>query len=72
LFVQAAEPGGPAAHAGVHPGDVITEIDGQAARSNVQIESLTLTKRPGDHVAVTYSRDGHSTETTVELGASPG
>ena len=72
LFVQAVEPGGPAARAGLEPGDVITEIDGQAARSNIQVESLTLTRRPGDQVAMTYSRDGHSAETTVELGAAPG
>jgi putative serine protease PepD len=71
LFVQAVEPGGPAARAGLQPGDVITEIDGRGATSTIQLETLTLTKRPGDEVAVTYVRDGHSTETSIELGASP-
>jgi len=71
LFVQSVAPGGPAASAGLQPGDVITEIDGQAATSNIQLESLTLTKRPGDDVAVTYIRGGHTAKTTITLGAAP-
>jgi putative serine protease PepD len=71
LFVQALAPHGPADQAGLHVGDVITEIDGQPATTNVQIESLTLTKRPGDTVKVTYSRNGQSHDTTITLGASP-
>jgi putative serine protease PepD len=71
LFVQAVAPGGPAASAGLRPGDVITEIDGQPATSNIQLESLTLTKRPGEDVPVTYIRDGQSAKTTITLGAAP-
>ena len=71
LFVQSVEPGGPAAAAGLHTGDVITQIDGQPATSNIQIESLTLTKRPGDKVSVTYLRNGQSATATITLGASP-
>jgi putative serine protease PepD len=71
LFVQAVQPGGPAAGAGLRPGDVITEIDGQAATSNTQLESLTLTKSPGDTVAVTYLRDGQTATATITLGESP-
>ena len=71
LFVQGLAPGGPAAQAGLHVGDVITKIDGQTAVNNVQIERLTLTKRPGDTVDVTYSRDGQSHDATITLGASP-
>jgi putative serine protease PepD len=71
LFVQAVAPGGPADHAGLHVGDVITEIDGQKATTGVQLESLTLTKRPGDTVKVTYTRNRQSHEATITLGASP-
>jgi putative serine protease PepD len=52
LYVQAVTPGGPAAQAGLHPSDVITTIDGQPAASNIQLQELTLTKKPGDTVAI--------------------
>ena len=69
--MQSVEPGGPAAAAGLRTGDVITQIDGQPATSNIQIESLTLTRRPGDKVSVTYLRNGQSATATITLGASP-
>ncbi len=50
LFVQAVSPGGPAAAAGLRPEDVITSIDGEPATSNIQLQELTLTKKPGDTV----------------------
>jgi putative serine protease PepD len=71
LFVQALDPQGPAARAGLQAGDVITEIDGSPAASSIQLESLTLTRRPGDRVAVVYVRDGRTTRATITLGASP-
>jgi putative serine protease PepD len=63
--------GGPAARAGLRPEDVITSIDGEAATSNIQLQELTLTKKPGDTVSIGYARAGHSATTTVTLGAQP-
>jgi putative serine protease PepD len=71
LFVQAVTPGGPAAAAGLHAEDVITKIDGEPATSNIQLEELTLTKKPGDTVSIGYSRNGQSATATVTLGAQP-
>jgi putative serine protease PepD len=71
LYVQTVTPGGPAAAAGLRPGDVITTIDGQPATSNIQLQELTLTKKPGDTVAIGYSRNGQSATATVTLGAQP-
>jgi putative serine protease PepD len=71
LFVQGVTPGGPAAQAGLRPNDVITSIDGKPATSNIELQELTLTKKPGDTVSIGYSRAGQSATTTVTLGAQP-
>jgi putative serine protease PepD len=71
LFVRAVLSGGPAAQAGLRAEDIITKINGEAATSNVQLQELTLTKKPGDQVPVEYWRSGHTTTTTVTLGTQP-
>jgi putative serine protease PepD len=71
LFVQAVTPGGPAERAGLRASDVITSIDGKAATSNIQLQELTITKKPGDTVSVGYNRSGRSATTTVTLGSQP-
>jgi putative serine protease PepD len=71
LYVQAVTPGGPAAQAGLRADDVITSINGEPATSNIQLQELTLTKKPGDTVSVEYSRAGQSATATVTLGAQP-
>jgi putative serine protease PepD len=71
LFVAGVMTGGPAASAGLRPGDVITKIDGQDATTNLQLQELTLTKKPGDAVALEFTRDGKQTSGTVTLGAQP-
>jgi putative serine protease PepD len=71
LFVQGVSAGGPAASAGLRSGDVVTSIDGQPATSNIQLQELTLTKKPGDMVSIGYHRGGHSATATVTLAAQP-
>jgi putative serine protease PepD len=71
LFVAGVVAGGPAAKAGLREGDVITEINGQTATTNVQLQELTLTKAPGDTVSIGYLRNGAKGTTTVTLGSQP-
>jgi len=71
LFVRAVLTGGPAAQAGLRAEDIITKINNEAATSNVQLQELTLTKKPGDKVPVEYWRNGHTATTTVTLGTQP-
>ena len=71
LYVNEVDQGGPAAAAGLRPGDVITAIDGQPATDPTQLALLTLKKKPGDQVAITYERAGASATTTVTLGTVP-
>ena len=71
LFVAGTVPNGPSAQAGLRQGDVITKVDGEPATSNVQLQELTITKSPGDKVAIDYERDGKTASTTVTLGTQP-
>jgi len=71
LFVQAVTPDGPAAKAGLKADDVITSINGKSATSNIQLQELTITKKPGDTVSIGYNRAGHSATTTVTLAPQP-
>jgi putative serine protease PepD len=69
FLVTAVTPGGAAANAGLQAGDIITEVNGETVTDPNQLAALTLTKRAGDTVSVTYERDGHSANTTITLGA---
>ena len=71
LYVLGVATGGPAAQAGLAARDVITNIDGQPARSNIQLETLSVTKRAGEVVAVEYKRAGQSVHANITLGAQP-
>jgi putative serine protease PepD len=59
----------PAASAGLRVGDIITKIDGQPATSTDQLMAVTLTKRAGDRVEITYKRDGSEATATITLSA---
>jgi putative serine protease PepD len=71
LYVAGVVPEGPAASAGLQPGDIITKINGKAATDPSQLQALTLTDRPGDKVEIEYVRSGSTATTTVTLGAQP-
>ncbi|MBV9661531.1 MAG: PDZ domain-containing protein [Acidimicrobiales bacterium] len=71
LYVLSVTPGGPTANAGLRTGDIITKIDRQSATDPNQLFALTLTRRAGDTVPITYERNGQSTTVTVNLGSQP-
>jgi putative serine protease PepD len=70
LFVEAVTAGGPAHQAGLRPGDVIVEVDGEPARSVDALIVKTLKMKPGDVVHVTYVR--HRASHTAALTLSAG
>jgi serine protease DegS len=52
--------GGPAASAGLQPGDVIVRLDGQRVDNTRQALNIIARKRPGEAIGVEVQRDGES------------
>ena len=67
-FVQDVEKGGPADQAGVKPGDIITEYQGQKVADSAQFRNLVAQTAPGSNVKFKVWRDGAEREFSVKLG----
>jgi S1-C subfamily serine protease len=72
VLVSATVPGGPAAKAGIKPGDVILELDGQPTPTADVLVSVLADLRPGQHVPVKLVRRGKEVTVTVTLGELQG
>jgi putative serine protease PepD len=66
------EAGGPAARAGLRPGDIVTAIDGRGVDDIQQLIVWVRTHRPGERVRLDYSRSGAKASATVILGSKEG
>ena len=63
---------GPAAAAGLQPGDWITSIgDEVIGDSNEHLAEIIESYQPGDSVDIEYQRDGEAMTATVTLGVNP-
>jgi S1-C subfamily serine protease len=72
VLVAGVVPGGPAAAAGLSPGDVITAIDGRTMTSPSSVTSYLLTKKPGTKVTIAYLDElGASHSVSVTLASGP-
>lgn len=75
--VEAIAAGGPAAAAGLRPGDVIASVDGQAVDAEHPLGDLIAARKPGDRVALTVHRaeetrrDDGAGGVTVEATVEP-
>ncbi len=67
VYVQGLSDNGGARAAGLRVGDFITEIAGVPVGSVPELLGQVARYAPGDHVDVTYSRNGKQYNTTVEL-----
>jgi putative serine protease PepD len=69
LYVTSVVANGPAQHAGLRAGDIITKIADTPATSAEQLLTATLTNRPGETVSLTYQRQGTEHQAQVTLGS---
>ena len=62
--IDTVSPGSPAARAGLQPGDAVTAVDGQPARSTLTISDY-ITRHENQPVTLSISRNGHPHEVQV-------
>ena len=62
---------GPADHAGVEPGDVITALDGQGVGNVRDTLNAIAAHTPGSTIAIAGIRNGHNQELKVTVGERP-
>ena len=71
-MIAGVVPGGPAATAGLVPGDVITAVRGDAVSGPSGIASIVLAHKVGDTITIMYTDTGGAAQTvTVTLGNGP-
>jgi len=73
VVLASVDAGGPAAKAGLQPGDVITQVNGQDTPDASALTSILATLKPGDVVSLAVIRgDGSQQTVNVTLGQLPG
>jgi serine protease Do len=68
-LVSSVEQGGPAAHAGIQPGDVILALNGAPVQTSSQLPVRIASLMPGTTVHLTIWRDHASRAMDVKLGS---
>ncbi len=70
-LVVAVEPGGPAARAGLRPGDVVTSLGDRRVESGADLIGAITDARIGELVSIDYLRDGHARSAGAVMGEYP-
>src|SRR5919198_5348732 len=69
--VVSVRPNTPAARAGLRAGDVITALGARKVSSADELRAAINARRPGDHVSVTFRRNGRSHTVSLTLASRP-
>jgi S1-C subfamily serine protease len=67
---KAVMPGGPAAKAGLRPGDVITKVASQPIANAYSLLDAIRSLAPGSRVAVTFTRQNQTLQADMTLGSA--
>ena len=67
IYASEVPTDGGAYAAGIRKGDVLKKIDGQELNSGAEMQEMISRHKPGDKIAVTYTRNGNETTTSVVL-----
>jgi putative serine protease PepD len=71
--IATVTPGGPAAKAGLQPGDVITAVNGTATSDTETLTAVLASLQPGQQVSLSVTKpDGSTAAVHVTLGQLPG
>ena len=70
-LIAAVEPNSPADHAGIKPGDIVTDVDGHKVDSPRTLALAISTIKPGDRAHVTYLRNGKTDHANVAVEKMP-
>ncbi len=70
-FVQAVEPGKPAANAGIQPGDVVLKVAGKEVSPQQSLSYIVANTAPGTRIPVELVRDGKRMTVTATVAKRP-
>jgi serine protease Do len=70
-LIGGVDPKGPADRAGIKPGDVILEFNGEKVTNSTQLRNLAAQTAPGTTVKITLLRDGQKMDVTATLAERP-
>ncbi len=70
-FVQAIEPGQPAANAGMRAGDVVVRVDGKDVSRDQTLSYIVANTAPGKRIPVEVIRDGKRLTLNAVVGKRP-
>ena len=68
-LIRAVDPSAAGKAAGLKPGDVITKVDNEVVSDSEALVATIRGHRPGDHVTLTYVRNGQTHTTSATLGS---
>ncbi len=71
VLIGSVSPDGPAASAGIEPGDVIVRVDSREVENSAQLRNLIARSDPGTTVTLGVNRDNSNRDIRVKLGELP-